>query len=162
MTQLEHRTHTALEPDGEAAVGRVAIWAAWLEYALAELVSSLLNSVNGAGGILTNDMMASKLIDLSRKLLKNEFAKLPLDLQDRTTKALTTASAALQQRNQILHGMVGGSLEPGATAFHNRKRPGAAHHYNAVELDLMGERLYASMLEIQDCAWTIEGHIRNS
>lgn len=160
MTQPDHRTYTSLDPEGEAAVGRVAIWAAWLEQSLADLVSTLIDGVNGAGPIVTNDLMASKLIDLSRKLLKNEYADIPQALQDKTAEALTRASAALQQRNQILHGTVGGTLIPGSTAFHNRKRPGTAHFHNAAELDVMGERLHASMEEIFDCSGDISAHMR--
>lgn len=161
MTQSEHRTHTSLTSEGEAAVGRVAIWAAWLENSLAELVSCLLDGMNGAGAIITNDMMAAKLIDLSRKLLKNENAKIPSDLQVRTADALTRASATLKQRNLILHGLVGGSLVPGSTAFHDRKRPGVAYFHNVEELDLMGERLHTSMEEIYECSWEISQHLSN-
>lgn len=162
MTQPKHRTYTSLEPEGEAAVGRVAIWAAWLETSLADLVSSLLDSMTGADTIITGDMMASRLIEFSRKLLKNEYAKIPSALQVKTSDALTKASAALKQRNQILHGVVGGTLIPGSTAFHDRKHPGTAHLHNAEELDLMGERLHASMEEIYDCSSEIYKHLRES
>lgn len=160
MTQPDHRTYTSLDPEGEAAVGRVAIWAAWLERSLADLVSTLLKGANGAGSIVTKDLMASRLIDLSRKLLKNEYTRIPQDLQDKTTEALTKASAALEQRNRILHGTVGGTLVAGSTAFHNRKHPGTAHLHNAEELDVMGEKLHASMEEIFDCSGDISAHMR--
>lgn len=140
----------------------MAIWAAWLESSLADLVSNLLDGTVGSGEIVTGDMMASKLIELSRKLLKNEYAKIPLDLQENTSDALTKASAALRQRNQILHGLVGGTFIPGSTAFHDRKRPGNAYLHTAEELDLMGERLHASMEEIYDCSWEIRQYLGDS
>lgn len=160
MTQPDHRTYTSLDSEGEAAVGRIAIWAAWLEQSLAELVSSLINGVNGSGTTITKDMMASKLIDLSKKLLKNDYASIPQDLQHKTTEALTRASLVLQQRNQILHGTVGGTLIPGSTAFHSRKRPGEPNIHNVAELDAMGERLHSSMEEIFDCSRDITAHMR--
>lgn len=161
MTQPDHRTYTSLDSEGEAAVGRIAIWAAWLEQSLAQLASTLTNGVNGSGSIITNDMMASKLIDLSKKLLKNEYAAIPQALQDKTAEALTRASAALQQRNQILHGTVGGTMIPGSTAFYSRKRPGDANFHSAAELDVMGERLHSSMEEIFDCSGDITAHMKN-
>lgn len=155
MNQPAHRTETSLNLEGEAAVGRVAIWAAWLEASLAELTSTLLNGVNGAGSAVTNELASSKLIDLSKRLLKNKYANIPQELQDKTLNAINKASAALQRRNQILHATVGGSLTPGMTAFHSRKRPGTAQHHSVDELDVMGEQLHTSMNEIFDCAFEV-------
>ena len=161
MEEPDHRTYTSSDLEGEAAVGRLAIWAAWLELELAELVSILFGGVNGAGQILTSDLMASRLIDLSRKLLKNESANIPQALQDRTSTALTEASVALGQRNRILHGTVGSTFTPGFTAFYSRKspRPGTPAIHNAAELDAMGARLHAAMEEVVECRWAIEVHM---
>lgn len=161
MTKPAHHTYTSLDSEGVAAVGRVAIWAAWLERALADLASCLIDGVNGTGPIVTNDLMASRLVDLSRKLLKNEYTAIPQALQEKTSGALTRASAALQQRNQILHGTVGGTFIPGSTAFHSRKLPDSPSIHNAAELDAMGARLHASMEEIYDCYGDIFLHMRS-
>lgn len=162
MTQPKPRAYTSLEPEGEAAVGRAASWAAWLKSSLADIVSNLLDGAVEGGSIIASDMMASKLIELSRKLLKNEYTEIPLDLQEKTSDALTKASAALTQRNLILHRLVGGTFISGSTAFHDRKRPGNAYLQTAEELDLMGERRHASMEEIYGCSWEIRQRPRDS
>ena len=159
MSQQPHLSYTALTPEGEAAVGRIAIWAAWLEFSLSHLVITLLNGSYGASSIVTRDSTASKLIELSKKLLKNKDAKIPPELQARTSTLLADAAAALKDRNEVLHGMSGGSMIPGSTAFTNRKRPDEVALYNAEELDNIGKRLHCTMEEIYECAFDLDDHL---
>ena len=146
--------------EGEAAVGRIAIWAAWLEQTLAHFCSALIGARNGVGTTLTEGMTASQLIQMSKRLATSHFSTLPAELQDRVVKTLTIAKQALEQRNKILHGPVGGSLEPNTTAFSSR-RLNAKGLLDAVvhspdELDAMGANLYGAMEELDDLTFEVE------
>src|SRR5438874_1059456 len=46
----DYRTYTSMSMEGEAAAGRIAIWAAWLEQTLAYFCSALINGSTGVGG----------------------------------------------------------------------------------------------------------------
>jgi hypothetical protein len=152
--------------EGEAAVGRIAIWAAWLELTLAHFCSALIGARNGVGTTLTEGMTASQLIQMSKRLTTSYFSTLPEDLQGRVVKALATAKQALEQRNRILHGPVGGSWEPNTTAFYSRRLNAkglldAAVH-SPEELDAMGANLHAAMEELDDLMGELERAISQS
>jgi hypothetical protein len=152
----QHREYTSMTTEGEAAVGRIAIWAAWLEQHLVDLCAELINGDNPkVGNVVTANMSASGLIQLAKKLV-SESSTVSHENRANTLVALTEAKAALEQRNRILHATVGSSLMEGMTTFYNSRRktvPGkagglpqleAAQH-SAADLDEIGARLYQVM-----------------
>lgn len=156
----DYRTYTSMSMEGEAAVGRIAIWAAWLEQTLAHFCAALINGRAGVGTTLTEGMTASQLIQTSKKLALSVYSPLSPELQDRVVKVLAMAKQALEQRNRILHASVGGSLTPDTTAFFSRRLNAkglmeAAVHSPA-ELDVMGAKLHAAMEEVWDCMGDVE------
>lgn len=159
----DHRRYTAMDAEGEAAVGRIAIWAAYVEQNLVDLCASLINSNFEVGYAVTANMSASSMIQLAKKLLSESQRVSPKN-KARTLAALAEAKAALEQRNKILHATVGGSLEKGKTAFHNSRRkkaPAAAGKLPQLEaafhgpedLDEIGARLYRVQEDLWDCVF---------
>lgn len=63
----DYRTYTSMSMEGEAAVGRIAIWAAWLEQTLAHFCSALIDGGASVGSTLTEGMTASELIQTSKR-----------------------------------------------------------------------------------------------
>jgi hypothetical protein len=117
----EHRIYTAMTLEGEAAVGRIAIWAAFVEQNLVDLCASLINSDFEVGYAVTANMSASSMIQLAKKLVSE--SKTVSD-EDRVEvqALLTQAKTALEQRNKILHATVGDFMFEGKTAFYNSRR----------------------------------------
>jgi hypothetical protein len=156
----EHRTYTAMTQEGEAAVGRIAIWAAYVEQHLVDLCAELINKGDATvGHTVTANMSASSMIHLAKKLLAE--SDTTAENKAGTLAALTEAKAALEQRNKILHATVGGSLVEGTTTFWNSRRKRftsgpllgqleAAQHSPA-ELDAIGARLYKAMDDLWEC-----------
>ena len=65
-----HRTYTGMTSEGEAAVGRIAIWAARVEQNLVRLCVRLINSDDHRiGYAVTANMGASAVIELAKKLV---------------------------------------------------------------------------------------------
>jgi hypothetical protein len=157
----KHRTYTAMTQEGEAAVGRIAIWAAYVEQHLVDLCAELINESDAAvGHAVTANMSASSMIQLAKKLLV-ESDTTSAENKATTLAALTEAKAALEQRNKILHATVGGSLIEGTTTFWNSRRKRftsgplvgqleAAQH-SPEELDAVGARLYKAMDDLWEC-----------
>lgn len=156
----DYRTYTSMSVEGEAAVGRIAIWAAVLEQTLAHFCSAIINGRTGVGTTLTEGMTASQLIQTSKRLALSVYSPLSPELQERVGKVLVNAKQALEQRNRILHASVGGSLTPGTTAFFSRRLNAKglmeAAVYSPGELDLMGAKLHASMEEVWECMGDVE------
>ncbi|MUU69695.1 hypothetical protein [Pseudarthrobacter sp. GA104] len=147
-----HRTYTGTTPEGEAAVGRIAIWAASVEDNLVELCARLINSDNReAGYAVTVNMSASSVIQLARKLVTDSNKVSEKDKTE-VLAMLTEAKAALEQRNKILHGRVGELMFEGKTTFFHRRRKGPVPvgqnpgwHSTSLgleELDKIGARLF--------------------
>lgn len=159
----DHRRYTALDPEGEAAVGRIAIWAAFVEQSLVDLCASLINTNFEIGYAVTANMSASSMIQLAKKLVSESHSMSP-ENKAQTIAVLTDAKDALEQRNKILHSTVGGSLEKGKAAFSNSRRkkaaapPGqslqkeAAFH-GSEDLDKIGAHLFQVHEKLWDCAF---------
>ncbi|MFX1822188.1 hypothetical protein PV768_20645 [Pseudarthrobacter sp. CC4] len=151
-----YRTHTSMSLEGEAAVGRIAIWAAWLEVTLADFCAVLIDARTGVGTTLTDGMTGSQMIQMSKKLALSPYSPLSPELQQRVVTVLASAKRALEQRNKILHASAGGSLTPGSTAFSSRRRNAQGQLEAAIqtpeELDTMGAQLHAAMEEVWDCS----------
>lgn len=119
-----HRLWTGTTPEGEAAVGRIAIWAASVEDSLAELCVSLINRLDPeVGHAVVANMSASSMIQLARKLATDSDA---VRVEDRAAvlAMLTAAKAALEQRNKILHASPLEIMFEGKTAFRHRRKRG--------------------------------------
>ena len=165
VEQPGHRKYTAMNQESEAAVGRIAIWAGWLEQVLADLCAELINGNNWATGYtLIANMSASSMIETAKKLVK-ESPTIGTELRDATVAALVGAKATLEVRNRILHSAVGGSFVEGKAAFHNSRRKKVkdgprlgeieGSHLGLAELDKIGEDLYVAVNTIADCQWEI-------
>ena len=154
-----------MSAEGEAAVGRIAIWAAHVEQGLVDLCASLINSNFEVGYAVTANMSASSMIQLAKKLV-SESETASAKNKAHTLAALTEAKAALEQRNKILHAAVGSSLEKDKTAFYNSRRkkaPAAAGKLPQLEvafhgledLDEIGARLYRSHEDLWECVFLL-------
>lgn len=120
-----HRLWVGTTPEGEAAVGRIAIWAASVEENLVELCVSLINHLDPeVGYAVVANMSASSMILLARKLATDSDAVRDEDRAE-VQAMLTEAKAALEQRNKILHASVGEVMFGGKTAFRHRRKKGA-------------------------------------
>ena len=107
VTEIQgHRTYTGMTSEGEAAVGRIAIWAASVEQKLVRLCVRLINIDDPRiGYAVTANMGASGVIELARKLVTGSTSTSDEERDD-ILAMLTDAKAALVQRNQILHASV--------------------------------------------------------
>ncbi|MHA7218293.1 hypothetical protein ACX80L_05320 [Arthrobacter sp. MDT1-48-3] len=146
-----HRTWTGMPAEGEAAVGRIAIWAARVEENIVRLCAQLINADNfHIGYTVTANMSASAMADLAKKLVTT--SKLFSD-EDKSyvTATLVEAKEALMQRNQILHASVGEIMFDDKSVFYRRKKgsvpngPSSAREstlHGLEELDAIGVRLF--------------------
>ena len=117
-----HRTYTGMTSEGEAAVGRIAIWAARVEHNLVLLCVRLINSDDHRIGYgVTANMSASAVIELAKKLVTGSTSTSDEDRAD-VLAMLTDARAALVQRNQILHASVSELMFGGKSSFIRRKK----------------------------------------
>ncbi len=124
-TELQgHRVWIGTSPEGEAAIGRIAIWAAAVEENLVELCVSLINPLDReVGYAVVANMSASSMIQLARKLAAD--SKAVRDGEKAEIQAMVMAAkAALEQRNKILHASVGELIFEGKTTFRHRRRKG--------------------------------------
>lgn len=147
-----HRVYIGTTPEVEAAIGRIAIWAAFVEDNLVELCARLINSDDHeAGYAVTKNMSASSVVQLARRLVTDSKRVSPKDTAEVLTM-LTEAKAALEQRNRILHGRVGELMFEGKTTFFHRRKRGPvpvgqtpawySTSLGLEELDEIGARLF--------------------
>lgn len=152
VTEIQgHRTYTGMTSEGEAAVGRIAIWAASVEQNLVHLCARLINiDDHHIGYTVIANMGASAVIELARKLVTDSTSTSDEDRAD-ILAILTDARAALVQRNQILHASVGEVMFEGKSVFFRRKKGTVPDGQNPVwestlhgvdELDEIGARLF--------------------
>jgi hypothetical protein len=119
-----HRVFVGTNLEAQAAIGRIAIWAAYVEDNLVELCARLVNSDDReVGYAVTVNMNASSVIQLARKLITRSKTASAKDKTEVLTM-LTAAKAALEQRNKILHGTVGPLMFQGKTVFNHRRKSG--------------------------------------
>ena len=147
-----HRVFVGATPEGEAAIGRIAIWAASLEENLVNLCARLINDDDhGIGLSVTANMSASAVIELARKLIIDSKTTSDGDRAEVITM-LTEARAALVERNRILHASLGELTSEGKMLFTSRRKKGPvpngenprweANWRGLEELDEVGERLF--------------------
>ena len=112
-----HRRWVGTTSEGEAAIGRIAIWAAAVEDNLVRLCAFLINSTDpDVGYAATANMSASATIQLARKLLTDSKTVSSQDTAE-LLEMLTEARASLEQRNRILHATVGEIMIGDKTVF---------------------------------------------
>jgi hypothetical protein len=159
----EHHLYSGMTVEGQAAVGRIAIWAARVEENLVDMCASLINSNVEIGHAVTANMSASSMIQLAKKLASASETLSPEDKAD-FLAALTEAKAALEQRNKILHAATGEFIFDGKTTFTNTRRkkvPAAAGQLPQVEaashspedLDEIGARLFRASEDLWACVF---------
>ncbi|MGJ9403544.1 hypothetical protein [Arthrobacter sp. KK5.5] len=153
MTEMQgHRAYVGTTSEGEAAVGRIAIWAASVEQNLVHLCARLINTDDyEIGYAVTANMSASAVIELVRKLVTDSTTTIDKDRVE-VLAMLTEARAALVQRNRILHASVGELMFGGKTVFSRRRKNGPAPDGRSPvwessllgldELDEIGARLF--------------------
>lgn len=152
MPEIEgHRAYVGTTSEGEAAVGRIAIWAASVEQNLADLCARLINSDTEVGYAVTANMSSSSVIQLVRKLVTDSKTASDKDKAE-VLAMLTEARAALEQRNKILHASVGELMFEGKTVFFQRRKKGPvpvgqspaweSTMHGLEELDEIGARLF--------------------
>lgn len=146
-----HRAYVGTTSEGQAAVGRIAIWAASVEQNLVELCARFINSDPQVGYAVTANMSASSVIQLVRKLVTDSKTASDKDKAE-VLAMLTEARAALEQRNKILHASVGELMLEGKTVFFRRRKSGPvpigqspvweSTLHGLEELDEIGARLF--------------------
>ena len=148
-----HRLWVGTTSEGEAALGRIAIWAASVEDNLVELCVSLVNRCDHeVGYAVVANMSASSMILLARKLAIDSDAVRDEDRAE-VQSMLTEAKVALEQRNKILHASLVEVMFGGKTAFQHRRKkgsvaPGPQPRWETTlrgvdELDEIGARLFS-------------------
>lgn len=155
MEQPDHVKYTSLSIEGQAAVGRIAIWAAWIESGVANLVMEMVAGENRAARIVTRDLGVAKLMQLSRELVRNPHTPYSEESQEALNSVMTRAKSALEKRNKILHGAIGSALESGSVAFHSRRAAptglsNIVHVFTEVELDQLSAELFQLTTEVLD------------
>ncbi|GAA1118372.1 hypothetical protein [Arthrobacter flavus] len=142
---------TSLTDAGEAAMGRIAVWAAYLEQNLADLVGEVLGDLR-MGRAITEGMTPSRTIDLVNKLF-DEVPGISPEENQRVSATLREAKAALKDRNAVLHAQVGSAFAADAASFSSyRRRERHSQTRTDAELDAIGERLHKVGWEIFDLA----------
>ncbi|MDV2980534.1 UNVERIFIED_CONTAM: hypothetical protein Q9R71_25480 [Actinomycetes bacterium ARC8] len=147
-----HRAWVGTTPEGEAAIGRIAIWAASVEENLVHLCSRLINiDDHEIGYAVTANMNASAVIDLARRLVIDSKTTSDEDRAD-VMAMLTEAKAALVERNRILHASLGELMLGGKMLFRSRRKKGPVPDgenprwestlRGLDELDAVGARLF--------------------
>jgi hypothetical protein len=132
-------------------MGRIAVWAAYLEQNLADLVGELLGDLK-MGQAITEGMTSSRTTDLFSKLFDEVAGIFPQDQQYVST-TLCEAKAALKERNAILHAQVGSASAAGAASFNSyRRREFHSQIRTDAELDVIGERLHKVGWKVFDLA----------
>ncbi|GAA1117578.1 hypothetical protein [Arthrobacter flavus] len=154
-----HRLYTGATIEEQAAVGRIASWAASVEQNLAELCVSLINQQDHeVGYAVIANMSAGSMIQLAKKLV-NDSDAVPEQERADFLALLIAAQAGLKERNKILHASTG-ELRIGDKPhfFHRRKRGSVASgpqpyweatEYGQDELDEIGARLF----KVSDDLW---------
>lgn len=161
MPEPEHHLFSGMTMEGQAAVGRIAIWAARVEENLVAMCASLINSNVEIGHAVTANMSASSMIDLAKRLAAESETLSPEDKAD-FLAALREAKAALGQRNKILHAATGELIFNGKTTFTNTRRKKVtvaagqlpqveAASHSPEDLDEIGARLYRASEDLWGC-----------
>lgn len=109
--EAEHRL-TVLSPAALSSLGLIAYWAAWTENSLDTVARSCLDLDRAGADVVLRGKTAGALCELIRSLARTD--RLRSDARfDGVLDAVEAAWAALQRRNQIVHGAIGGAIGDG-------------------------------------------------
>lgn len=137
---------TQLSAEGEAAIGRIAIWAAHLERHLAELEQRL------KGPTSRYSLFAGRSIKETRSLIRSN-ALLEQAEKLQILRVLADAKKSLDRRNSVIHAAIGSSVKPGAATFRGQNYPDRT--LSANELDNIAKRLHESSWNVFDCSMVV-------
>lgn len=140
---------TILSPDAQQALGLVAHWAAWLEVSLELALIDLLVAPSRHRAVkeLTRDLSASQLIGKARAVLKHSSR----DTSD-ALRALDAAKRALEHRNSLLHGAMGGHLTDRMVSILSRRRE-AQTEASLEDFQRVAEELFDAHLTVSSMRW---------
>lgn len=140
---------THLTPEGEAAVGRIAIWAAAVEQNLVDLIRFLEGT-----DLVTNKkknvtLTASASVKKNRILVRDSAVLLP-DEQREVYRILDKVGELLRERNAVIHAMVGTSAKADAATFRS-PRGNPDRTLTVDDLVHLAERLNDIAWQVFDC-----------
>jgi len=141
-----HRA-TQLNAEGEAAIGRNAVWAGHLERNLAELEQRLEVSQPKSYQSAARSLKAARSLIHASELLASDDKLQMLGVLDEAKKLLNT-------RNAVIHAVIGSSMSPGAVTF--RGKPEDPDRFlNADELDSIAKQLHETAWNVFDCSMVV-------
>jgi len=149
LTEFWHVKATVLSDGAQQALGLVAYWAALLEQqmeiALIDLMFGLAHYERGR--VMTRDLAATAMIQRCKALVKLET---PEDAG--ALHALEKAATALQKRNGILHGAMGGHLSEGMVSVRNRKL-GSISEASEADILAVAEAVFDAWMTVGNVPW---------
>lgn len=150
---------TVLSTQSQEYLGLVAYWASWLElhleWALHDLIGELPNT--DLARVLTQDLSASQIIARIRRYLSVAEIDSP-----HAQSSLDAASRALQKRNRVLHGAMGGHLAPDTASLSSRRKSETSS-ISSQEMAAVAEQVFDASMTITSVRWDLLGEdIRRS
>jgi hypothetical protein len=146
--QIWTAEETILSDGALRSLGLVAYWAAWLEHHVENALIELLSGLdNRRGKIMTREMTASDMIRKARSLIN--LAPAP---DASWLAALDKATLALQQRNRVLHGAMGGHFVDGMASLSNRRK-GELSEVSDAEIARVAEQIFDAAMTVVDVRW---------
>jgi hypothetical protein len=149
LTKIWHVRATVLSDDAQQALGLVAYWAALLEQqieiALIDLLFGLTHFERGR--VMTRDLTATAMIQRCKALVRLETSEDSASLD-----ALEKAANALQKRNGILHGAMGGHLSEGMVSVRNRKL-GSISEASEADILKVAEMVFDAGMTVGNVSW---------
>jgi hypothetical protein len=139
---------TQLTPEGEAAVGRIAIWAAMAERNLVDLIR-FLEGTDSATNKKNATLSGSDAVKKNRKLVRDSAVLLP-DERNEVCRVLDEVRKLLQERNAVIHAMVGTSARAGAATFRS-PRGNPDRTLTVEDLAQLAERINEFAWQVFDC-----------
>ncbi|APF34914.1 hypothetical protein [Microbacterium paludicola] len=147
-----------LSDDVLQSIGRIAVWASWVELHLDDLASELIDPRYEVGRALTRGKTAGALIEQIRAVLDTS-AWRETEAAELLVPLLGRARAALAERNSIFHGIVytgltieGARLELVISSRRNRSgrlRPACDLEAISRELHAVGNALFEAGFSIR-------------
>jgi hypothetical protein len=149
LTTIWYVESTVLSDDAQQALGLVAYWAALLEQqietALIELLFGLAHYERGR--VMTRDLTAMAMIQRCKALVKLEATEDTAALE-----VLEKAATALQERNGVLHGAIGGHLSEGMLSVRNRKL-GSISEASTADILNVAEVVFDAGMTVGNVSW---------
>ena len=141
-----HRV-TQLSTEGEAAIGRIAVWAGHLERNVAELEQRLRVPQSKSSQFAGRSVRAARTLIKASDLLEPPDKLQMLGVLDEAKKLLDT-------RNSVIHAVIGTSMTPGAATFRGRPED-PDRILTAEELDDIAEQLHEVAWNVFDCSMVV-------